>query len=142
MRAQTYKLETFRDDSTGFLGFATPGMPRDETTNAGAGLQIAHDLLEHVNGQDQIGGITDELEALGAIWLWRGQFGVLRKDGAGSAYTVHENIAADITRMFADHVRGDQYVDYSPLRTRAGDQEFDFQQIMEDARRGRFSDFS
>lgn len=41
------------------------------------------------------------------------------RDGSGSFYTIAENIAADITRMFRDHFSGDQYVCYTTPATRA-----------------------
>jgi hypothetical protein len=115
---KTVTLVSFRDDSTGELGLAVKGMPRDYTTNAALdGLTIAHDLLEHVNGPSEIGSIDDELEALGAIWYVRGQHGELRRDNVGSAYSIEENIASGVTRMFTDHVSGDQYVNPNPPRT-------------------------
>ena len=121
-RMKTVILEAFRDESTGELGLGLLDMPRDQNTNAANdGLLIAHDLIEHVNGPEQIGSIDDELEALGAIWYVRGQHGELRRDGIGSHYSVEENIASDVTRMFSDHVRGGQDVSYEPLRTRPCD---------------------
>jgi hypothetical protein len=39
------------------------------------GYTVAHDTVEHINGLDRIGEIEDELEAFGAVWYIRGQFG-------------------------------------------------------------------
>lgn len=117
---KTVTLEAFRDESTGEIGLGVVGMPRDETTNAAThGLTIAHDLIEHVNGPERIGTIDDELEALGAIWYVRGQHGELRRDSIGSMYSVEQNIASDITRMFRDwFYAGRPQMSYLP-RTRA-----------------------
>lgn len=105
-------------DENGTLGWGLTDMPHDDTTNSGDGLQIAHDLLEHVNGPGLIGTIHDELEALGAIWYVRGQHGELRRDGAGSRYSIAENVASDVVRMFCEHYHGADMV-YDDKRTRA-----------------------
>lgn len=101
------RLVTKEDPETGSMGLVLKGLHiSDQPFVATDGLQIAHDLLEHQNGQDAIGGIADEMQALGAIWYVRGQFGALRLDGAGSRYSVEENIASDFVRMFRDHCYG------------------------------------
>lgn len=131
---KTITLEAFKDESTGYLGLGIVGVPRDETTNsASEGLLIAHDLIEHVNGPQRIGGIDDELEALGAIWYVRGQHGELNRNGSGSAYSITQNIASDVVRMFRDHIEGGQYVDYAPPRTRAVLDDESLQQILVDS---------
>lgn len=134
-KAKTVRLRVIRDESHGELGLALAAMPVDETTNAATdGLLIAHDVLEHVNGAAAIGTIDDELEALGAIWYLRGQFGTLRRDSVGSAYTVEENIAGDVVRMFADFFHGAP-VDTTPIRTYACDADESFREIIEIALR-------
>lgn len=128
---KTVILEAFVDESTGLLGLGVVGMPRTETTNAAAdGVIIAHDLLEHVNGIERIGSIDDELEALGAVWYVRGQFGELRRDGIGSYYSTHENLAADIVQMFREHVDGGADVDLNVPRTRACEADDDFAEVL------------
>lgn len=103
----TVILESFRDQGTGEIGLGLMDMPRDETTNAAtSGVLLAHDLLEHVNGPERIGTIDDELEALGALWYVRGQHNDLSRDSYGSFYSVEENIARDVVRMFRDHWYG------------------------------------
>lgn len=119
---RTVVLEAFKDESTGEIGLGVVGMPRDETINAVTdGLGIAHDLLEHVNGPEHIGTIDDELEALGALWYVRGQHGQLRRDGVGSFYSIEENIASDVTRMFRDHIDGGAHINFNLPRTRPCD---------------------
>jgi len=128
---KTVILEAFVDESTGMLGLGAVGMPRTEATNAATdGVVIAHDLLEHVNGVERIGSIDDELEALGAVWYVRGQFGELRRDGIGSYYSTHENIAADVVHMFREHVECSAYVDLRAPRTRACAADDDFAEVL------------
>ena len=93
---------TYEEDrSRGTLGFRIEGTKiNPEAYNmATDGLLVAHDLIEHVNGLKQIGTIGDELEALGAIWFVRGQWGELRRDNIGSASSVEQNIASDVINM-------------------------------------------
>lgn len=115
MKTQSIKLKCIEDQSTGIVGLILAEMPQNEDTNAASeGLLIAHDILEHQNGAKFIGSIDDELEALGGFWYVRGQHGELRRDGRGSMYSVHENVASDLSRMFLDHFEGDYYVSKAP----------------------------
>lgn len=135
-------LEAFKDDNTGEIGLGLLGMPRHDDTNAAMeGLLIAHDLIEHQNGADKIGGIDDELEALGGIWYTRGRHCDLNRNGRGSHYTIPENIAGDITRMFTDHIDGAAYVHYATLRTRPIDIDHDLQCALEAADATYLSEF-
>lgn len=141
-RMKTVILEAFRDESTGELGLGLLHMPRDQNTNAANdGVLIAHDIIEHVNGPERIGSIDDELEALGAVWYVRGQYGELRRDGIGSRYSVEENIASDVVRMFRDHISG-QDVSYEPLRTRPVTHDYDLRCILDYADASYLSEFS
>lgn len=119
MRRHTIILTAKEDEMTGEIGLCIPGLAPSEIVNASlVGDGIAHDLVEHMNGASEIGGIDDELEALGAMWFVRGCTGQLRRDNIGSAYSAERNIASDLSRMFDDHYHGGQYV--GPLvRTRA-----------------------
>ncbi len=137
-------LESFRDETTGELGLGLLDMPRHEQTNAATdGALLAHDLIEHVNGAERIGTIDDELEALGGIWYVRGQHGELfRNRDFRSAYTIEQNIGSDIARMFADHIRGDQFVDYSPIRGRRTDADEALRAILDAGAAMRFDDFN
>lgn len=111
---KTIRLVSFRDEMTGEIGLGLQGVARHEQLNAAMdGLTIAHDLIEHVNGPELIGTIDDELEALGAIWYVRGQYGELRRDNLGSRYSIEENIASDVVRMYRDHIDGAQHVSYN-----------------------------
>lgn len=129
---RTVILTAKQDEMSGELGWCIPGLKPSDIVNASSeGIGIAHDLLEHMNGASEIGGIDDELEALGAIWFVRGQTGQLRRDRIGSAYTPHENIGSDIGRMFWDHHAGGQYVDLNAPRTKACDADTDFLDIIQ-----------
>ncbi len=112
-------LISARDDDTGDIGLVIQGLQptSGKVNSAREGLLIAHDLIEHVNGIEQIGSIDDELEALGAIWYVRGQHHELNRDGSGSHSTTYEHIASDVTRMFREHICGSA-VSYD-LHTRA-----------------------
>ena len=135
-------LQAFTDESTGSLGLGVRGMSRSYETNAALdGATIAHDLLEHVNGVQHIGSIDDELEALGALWFTRGQFNDLRRDGRVSYHSVYENVAADVCRMFRDHVEGGAYVAPDAPRTRACDADDEFNDVLECADRGWRGEF-
>lgn len=117
---KTVTFISFKDDNTGEIGLGFAGVARHEEMNsATTGLIIAHDIIEHQNGAAAIGTIDDELEALGAIWYVRGQHGELTRDGSGSHYTIAENIASDIVRMFRDYVYG-AYVAPRTFRPRGG----------------------
>ena len=101
MKAQTIILEVIECGMTGEIGLAPQGanVGADDYMADVDGLLIAHDLLEHVNGAEHIGGIGDELEALGAIWYGRGQCGDLTRNNYGSMYSPEENIGSDVARM-------------------------------------------
>jgi hypothetical protein len=137
MKTRTAIVKSFKDEMTGELGYALKGMNLgSEMVNASMGQGIAHDLLEHVNGPGEIGGINDEMEALGAIWYVRGQFGKLNSKGYGSIYTAEQSLASDVTRMFRDYVDGGQYVSLDSRSTRRlndRDAENSLQQVLRDA---------
>lgn len=44
---------------------------------------LTHDIVEHQNGARNIGTVEDELEAIGAIWVTRGQWGDFAHSGSG-----------------------------------------------------------
>jgi hypothetical protein len=134
MALKTVMLEAFTDEQTGELGLGIVGMRSTHETNAATdGILLAHDLIEHVNGVEQIGTIDDELEALGAIWFTRGQYYDLTRDGRGSAYPPQYPIASDIARMFREFFHGSAHVDLSPLRSRPCDADSDLKDIVREA---------
>lgn len=115
----TYKLNTIIDQQTGELGLVLEGI--DLSLNdyhpivTTEGILIAHDILEH-NDISKIGRIDQELEALGATWLIRGQYGNLTKQY--SYYLPNESIAQDILRMFVDYVNYDKSINHNIKKIR------------------------
>lgn len=95
-----YILTYEQDKEFGGLGFRLEGTSLDpqEYNMATDGVLIAHDILEHINGVQEIGTIGDELEALGAIWYTRGEFSDITR-GRPSRYNAYEELAADIVRI-------------------------------------------
>ncbi len=127
-------LDVIEDRNLGGLGFAIPGIPRNDNTNASDGLGVAHDLIEHVNGPHLIGTIDDELEALGAIWYVRAGIGDLTRDGTGSMHSPEHHVASDISRMFVDYINGHD-ARLKPARTTSHDCDSFFKSIIATAAR-------
>lgn len=129
---KTY-LIVHRDRETGELGFLPEGVRlMDYPMVATQGLLVAHDLIEHQNGPRAIGGLWDELEALGASWWVRGQFNDLSRNGVGARYSPEENLGSDVANLSA--IWEDLELSLAtPPTTRAGDYEDGLQGIIEAA---------
>lgn len=125
---KTVILTAREDNQFGGIGLHIEGMKEEGTNPAAEGLQVAHDLIEHVNGLDAIGDICDELEALGAIWFVRGQFSDIRRN-SNSAATPHESLASDVVRMFTDFRHG-AHIDLTVPRTKACVADDDFREVI------------
>ena len=132
----THILRAIRDPEIGDLGLVCVGLPDMDGKPVVDldGTGIAHDLIEHVNGLSAIGGVGDELEALGAMWYTRGQHGDLWGDRRESRYSAEENIAADVERMARDY---NYYPEFGrPIpRTRSSMYDEAFQKIISLAKR-------
>jgi len=130
------KLKAIEDNVSGEIGLvlAKLNILDDEPMTANEGHLIAHDLLEHVNGVQHIGGIGDELEALGACWFIRGQFNDLSRKSYGSNYSPEENIAADIVNMGVKFIHGARF-DKPVPNTRKSDKDDSFEIMIEVARK-------
>jgi hypothetical protein len=90
---RTITLEAIECPTTGETGFSVAGASvADDYMAATNGALMAHDLLEHLNGFDEIGGIGDELEALGAAWYVRGARSV-----------TEDGLAGDVANLVRDH---------------------------------------
>lgn len=108
-------------------GLVIKGMPDFDGLMADRdGSSIAHDLLEHQNGLDDMGPVWDELEALGGIWQVRGRHGDLQTT-TGHAWTPAQNVGHDIGRMFLDW-DGDNGP--HSMATRPHDYDEDFNEII------------
>jgi hypothetical protein len=122
------------DDKPGLIVKGTPQIDGMMADREDGGL-IAHDLLEHQNGSRHIGYVWDELEALGGIWHVRGRHGDLMTKH-GSMYSVAENVASDLTRMFSDWLsEGAPPFEHRVKATRPHDYDEDFLEIIAISRR-------
>ena len=94
-------MRSIVDDEHGGLGlkFIQPHKTCSGRFRISDALLLAHDVLEHQQGTGKIGSIGDEMIALGGICFTRGQFGELRRDRIGSAYSPEESSSHDITYM-------------------------------------------
>lgn len=87
-------------ENSGVNGLFLQGVPYWVNYDACAeGALLAHDILEH-DGLDAIGGLGNELEAIGAAWFIRGQFGYFRK--SSTAATSYDGMRSDLT-YFAEN---------------------------------------
>ena len=102
MRSQTVRLEAIEDPETREIGLILQeskySLLATNDPIVGDGALIAHDLLEHINGISNIGGISEELEALGAVIHVRGHNGPLREGNYHHSY--EEGLASDLSNMF------------------------------------------
>lgn len=104
---RTVKLICVTDGETGELGLMVEGTPIISYPMAATeGLLIAHDLIEHINGAENIGSIDDELEALAGVYFVRGNSGQLRMDRVNK-YSTEENLANDVVNMALIYVEGE-----------------------------------
>lgn len=81
------------------------------------GRLLTHDVLEHLNGPQQIGSVWDECEALGAYIYVRGQFGGDSVESRYRPFSLADNLAADLSRMFGQW-RGESCFEGPHARTR------------------------
>ena len=103
---RTIILTARYDNETGEIGLACNGLPEvdGETMVTNNGMLIAHDIVEHVNGLKRIGTIHDELQALGAIWFTRGNWGDIRRDHQ-TGDTSYEMVGRDVAMLAVKHVQ-------------------------------------
>lgn len=100
MEQQTVKFEVIECQVTGGIGLAFAGKQVHEDYIAVAqGFVLAHDLVEHPNGIENIGGVGDELEATGSIWYTRGQHHDMQRPDRG-IYSPEESLAYEILENF------------------------------------------
>ena len=66
---QTYIIKYTHGDVNGSEGFILEGTQGLDASREGR--LLAHDILEHVNGLAEIGGRSDEVQALGAVLFGR-----------------------------------------------------------------------
>lgn len=101
-------IETREDNCTGEVGLAlesTPNFEEYPTVAIGDTRIIAHDLVEHIN---TIGSISNEHEALGALWYIRGQHCDLQRPMI-SMFTPEDSLAYDLQREYEDSSRIEEF---------------------------------
>ena len=132
MRSET--LVCREDQSTGEIGLMFDRVRMIDTPMvSNSGLILAHDLFEHVNGLHSIGSVDDEIEAMGALWYVRGQFGMLNPKSSGH-YTPEQSVAQTIGDLCTIYTGGVNFRTPVP-NTRPGDCESEFEYIMEEAKK-------
>lgn len=130
------------DDPHSGMGLKVAGVPEIEyPMAANEGLLIAHDILEHQQGPSKIGTIGDELIALGGVWYVRGQHSDIRRDGVGSMYGPHENVASDVSNMGRMYVQGCRLNSKVPKRKPACAADEDIRDIIRYGAKGMNSEF-
>lgn len=104
-----YILDVFEDESTGETGLKFANMPHlDMPMAILEGRTLSHDLLEHVNGQDMIGGVADEIMAIGAIWFVRGDYCDIIRGPYRDIRSPDEIIAGDMYNILSNWITSDQ----------------------------------
>jgi len=97
---QTIDFEVQRCNVTGELGLVPQGIPiSDDYMALTTGRSLAHDVVEHPNGIEQIGGVGDELEACGAIWYTRGHLHDMERP-VRSIYTPEQSMGYELSTNF------------------------------------------
>lgn len=114
--------------NSGQTGLLIEGAKPYQLTVATDGMLAAHDILEH-HTPGCIGGVADELEALGAMWWMRGVFNDINRH-AHSPYSPYENLSHDVELMAEQIYCGVSTVP-DPLVTYACDYDDDFKLIIE-----------
>lgn len=120
-------------NNSGEFGLLIDGSNARRLYAATDGVLAAHDIIEHVNTPNDIGSISDELEALAVIWWVRGQFNDLRRDNVGSALSPYEHLAYDISHM-ADYICSGVASVPKGLKTHSCIYDDDFELILSTAR--------
>lgn len=96
---RTTVFEIAEHEEHGFRGARPVDMPH---ADPGSGFTLAHDMLEHVDGDD--GGIGAEFAAIGAIAHTRGDaYGAQTGVGSAHADPVAEGLAGDLTSDLYRH---------------------------------------
>ena len=101
------QLKVTKCDKTGETGFEIHGQRNTNGMFVGTtGILVAHDLIEHVNGIEMIGGLGDELMALGGIWETRGQWGDMWRGKYANKLSSEKNIAGELPELYRVFLQG------------------------------------
>lgn len=127
-----FTLTVREDYEHGITGWVVQELAEmeDQPSVATDGYLLAHDIVEHVNGINEIGGIGEELQALGGFWRTRGQYGDIRRDR--SQYNPPcEAIANDFLGLFERFAQGEEIGQEIPELVEHEDYEEDWEDILE-----------
>lgn len=96
-----------REDESGETGWCLDDLSTDiDIAVTRDPYLIAHDIIEHVNETTDIGGMGEELQAMGGVWLTRGTHCDITRNNIRGNNDPHSNVAADIGRMWEDFMNG------------------------------------
>lgn len=90
-----------------------PNIDEGDYYPANTGALLAHDLIEHRHGIDSIGSIEDELQAIGAGWITRGQWGDYIR-GRNNSICPYVMAASDVLNLFELCVNVGEYIKTIP----------------------------
>jgi hypothetical protein len=123
-----YILNYVKDKEHEFLGLMIENVTHHKVTAANEGMTVAHDLIEH-NGLDSIGGVFNEIEALGALWYVRGYFNDINRINSGP-YSPYEVVTSELFMCFEHYLyNGDSDDKPNIARTRCCEYDEDFELI-------------
>lgn len=96
------------DENSGGTGWVVEELTEmeEQPSVAHDGYLIAHDIIEHVNGIDEIGGIGEELQAMGGLWNTRGQHGLIRR--GYNNHSPEKSVGYDFAEMTMRFLRGEE----------------------------------
>ncbi len=101
MSQQITQYECISCPMSGCLGIAPVDQEIfDDYSACMEGYLLAHDLIEHVNGHEALGGVGDELEACTGIWLTRGVLHDIQRGKQHSIYSPEESVAHEVRACF------------------------------------------
>jgi hypothetical protein len=103
----------------------------DQPSVALDGYLIAHDIVEHVNGIEAIGGIGEELQAMGGLWNTRGQWGDIHRGRYTNRNSPQEAVAYDFQSMAMRYINGEEMGYEIPEEVQESEYEEDFNDIWE-----------
>lgn len=98
---KSLKINVIKDENfTGEVGLVLADIPYDpdQFMITHEGLLIAHDILEHVDGLENIGTVADETQAFGGVYFVRGFNGYIRNGVSG--FSIEEALSRDIVGFY------------------------------------------
>jgi hypothetical protein len=127
-----FQLIVREDENLGEMGWVVEELAEmeEQPSVARDGYLIAHDIVEHVNGIEAIGGIGEELQAMGGVWNTRGQWGDIRR-GRYQNTDPHEALANDFQNMAIRYLNGEEMGYEIPEEVQESGYEDDFNDIWE-----------